>query len=58
LHFHDEPEEQEQYLAEVRETGYSEAVVGLIKLAWELDVDMIRLDRDALERDDLPTFEW
>jgi hypothetical protein len=58
LHYHDEPEEREQHLEEVRQAGYSEAVVELIKLAWELDVDMIRLDRDAETRDDLATFEW
>lgn len=58
LHYHDEPEEQEQYLKEVRDAGYSEAVVTLIKLAWSLDVDMIRLDRDGEFYDGLPTFEW
>lgn len=58
LHFHDDPETQSQYLADMREETYSVAMVTLINLAWSLDVDMIRLDRDGGVVEGLETFSW
>jgi hypothetical protein len=57
-HHHDDAAEQAAYVAALVNAGYSSAFCNLIKLAWKLDVDMIRLDRDADEDDELPTFQW
>jgi hypothetical protein len=52
------PEEQAAYLDRVKAEGYSDALCNLIRLAWKLDVDMIRLDNDAEINESLPTFAW
>jgi hypothetical protein len=57
-HHHDDEAEQTAYLVELVNNGYSSAFCNLIRLAWTLDADMIRLDRDAEECDELPTFQW
>lgn len=52
-------EDHELLLKQYRDnSGYSEAFCGLIRLAWETNADMIRLDRDGMVNNNLPTFDW
>ena len=51
-------DEKEACILDLQKTGLSEAFCNVYRLAWKHDVDFILLDRDELEIDGLPTFDW
>lgn len=42
----------------IKKYGLSEAFINLLKIAARLECKYLQLDADAMEYEDLPTFDW
>ena len=42
----------------IKAYGFSDAFINLLKVAADLGCKYLQLDSDAMEYEDLPTFEW
>ena len=56
--FEDSSINPDEFYKAVKDEGYSDAMINLLKLAKDKGCKFLQLDCDGMQYDDLPSFDW